>query len=637
MRLISGSYCRSGRPRLRRRGPGARSSGEPAPSYVRVFVAILAALAFVGSVAGTAGATGTDLTFKARREARIRREGPILRTIRFVGNETFGRDELLPFMVLEESSFFRSVHFKRRLMERDLENLERFYMTQGFLSAEVGIEDEHISDDAQRIDVLIGVREGPRWRVGDVTFEGNRVLSDDRLVGLTTLRPDSPLLSNELEADRRAVLDAYARRSYLDARVIQAVSRDDETHTASIDYRILERERATIASVEIEGNEKTRTFVVEREFGFAPGDSFDAETIGETQAKIYRTGLFHSVWIEPERADSLKAEKRLNVTVSERPSGHVDFKVGYAVLDGPEAGVGFTNRNVQGQAITMGVEGRISEFDRGGRVSVGDPWFTGRPVAIDGSASYSWNDEESYVAETTGAACVFSKRFGPALTAESGYEFDRTVVLETTGSLEGEGTNYTSNIFAAASHDTRDDMLSARRGMLARARVDLASSRLGGTNDFGRYEIAWSGFQKMGHGRVGALSLRLGWMKPHGDGADIPVNERFFAGGDGSVRGFERNSLSPVDGAGNPEGGRALVVTRLEVRFPIWKKLRGAAFADAGQVFDDLRAVRPVDLAVGAGGGVRYETRVGVLRFDVATPISEKGSPEYYFGVGQAF
>lgn len=635
MLSISGFACRSA---SRRRGDSRARSPERRHGPDRALGAAAAALvATCVAMTATAWATGTDLSFRERTEARIRLNGPILETIRFVGNETFDRDELLAYMALRESGFFSRVHFKRRLMERDLANLERFYMTRGFLNAEVEIEDEQLSADSLRMDVLVGVYEGPRWMVSEVAFEGNLAVGDEVLSRSTTIRAGGPLLSNELEADRRSVLEAYARRSYLDARVIQTVTRDDDERTAVIRYKILERERATIGSIDVQGDDKTRQFVVEREFEFETGDPFDPDEMGETQARIYRTGLFHSVWIEPAEEDSLLPVKRLIVRVSERPSGHVDFKVGYAAQDGFEVTAGLVNRNIQGQAIALGVEGRLSEFDRGGKISLGDPWFTGRAVAADASAEYSWNDEVSYLSETTGAGLVLSKRLSASVTVEGGYEFDRTVILEATELADGGGTNYTSNLFSAVSHDTRDDILNAKRGMLARARADLASSQFGGTNDFTRYEIEWRGYSKIRHGRVAALAAKLGWVRPQGDGEDVPLNERFFAGGEGSVRGFDRNSLSPTDASGEPKGGRALVGLRAEVRFPVWKRLRAIAFGDAGQVFDDLSAVKFSDLAVGAGVGLRYETRVGVIRFDAATPVTERGEPRYYFGIGQAF
>ncbi|MFH1502095.1 MAG: outer membrane protein assembly factor BamA [Candidatus Eisenbacteria bacterium] len=597
--------------------------------------ALLLAVALTFALSPCAG--GSYHSLRARASERVRREGPILEAIHFAGNDTFDRATLLRYMRVSESGFFRTVRYKRRALEQDLANIERFYMTRGFMEAQATVEDERLSADSLRVEVLIGLYEGPRWVIADVSFEGNVVMDDDRLRRNVTLAPGSPFLSNELEADRRSLLDVYARNSYLDARVFQTVEVDDDRQTVDVRYRVVEREQASIASIDVTGDDKTRQYIVEREFTLTPGDLFDPDEIGETQARVYRTGLFHSVWMEPAEEDTGKVSKRLLVRVRERPSGHVDLKVGYAALTGPEVAAGITNRNVQGQAIEMSLKGAWSGFQRGGEASVGDPWFTGRRVAAEATGSYYWNDEESYVAETAGGSFVLTKRLGNAFTLEGGYEFARTSILDSGDETRDTGVNYTSNILSAVTYDTRNDILDAKRGMMARARIDLASSRLGGTNDFVRYELAFRSFIGLRHGRVAALSLRTGWVKPQGDGGDVPVNERYFAGGDGSVRGFERNSLSPLDAGGSPKGGRALAEARLEVRFHVWRKLRAVVFADAGQTFDDLGALRASLLEVGVGGGLRVETPVGVLRLDLAVPVTEDGPVKYYFGIGQAF
>jgi outer membrane protein assembly factor BamA len=377
--------------------------------------------------------------------------------------------------------------------------------------------------------------------------------------------------------------------------------------------------------------------VIGREFEFKPGEPFDFQKIGRTQAAIYRTGLFHSVWIEPAPADTGKAAKRLQVRVSERPSGAVDLTFGYAVIDGFQIGAGIANRNVQGQAIEIGVEGDLSERSRGVEASIGDPWFAGRRIAVKGTARYVREDEPTFVAETTEGSVIATKHLGPVVTVDGGYEYARTVILEATQSEIGTGTNYTSDLTARVTLDTRDDILNSRKGLLARVGVEVASSRLGGTNDFVRYELEARTFQKVGRGWVAGLAARFGWVRPLGGAGEIPVNERYFAGGDGSVRGFERNSLAPLGDDGEPKGGRALALLQAELRLPLWQNFGLVGFADAGQVFDDLLATKLSELAVGAGVGLRYDTRVGVLRFDVAAPVSQRGSVQYYFGVGQAF
>jgi outer membrane protein insertion porin family len=597
---------------------------------------VVLALVALSLVAVPAGAVSPDPSLMKRREDRIRRLGPLVERLHFVGNETFEPADLRVLMNTRETSFLSVVHFDRKRLEADLANVARFYESQGFLEARVVIDDMLVSEDGLSIEVLIGVYEGPRWLVSRVTLNGNDLFSDDELIALLAVGPGGPYLPNRMEADRSALLDAYAGRSYLDARVFQTVERYDDLQRAEIHYRIVERERATIAAIEIEGDDKTRSFVIERELDFSPGEPFDFKKIGESQARLYRTGLFNSVWIEPEPADTGKTEKRVAVRVRERPSGLLDLKAGYAALDGFEIGTEFVNRSVQGQAIELGLEGTYGERAREARVSIGDPWFTGRRIAIDAFGKYGWNDEESFVAEAAGAGFVLTKRFGPAVTVEGGYGFERTVVLEGVADENDEGTNYTSDLFGAVSFDTRNDILDARRGMLARVETRFASSKLGGTNDFSLYEILWRGFKDIRRGRVVALSARVGWIKPQGKGG-VPVNERYFAGGEGSVRGFPRNSLSPVDEEGEPSGGRALVELRAEVRFPVYRRFGAAAFVDAGQAFEDFGAITRSGLAVGAGGGLRFRTDFGVLRLDVATPVSEGGSVQYYIGVGQAF
>jgi outer membrane protein insertion porin family len=597
----------------------------------------LAALgaALVADLAQAAG-KGVDPSLQKRREAKIRRLGPLVEAVHLAGNEAFDRDELARYMSTRESGFFSISHYERRLLDADLANLERFYESQGFLDARVVVEDIRLLEDGLAVEILIGVYEGPRWFVSAVTYEGNDAFQDDELGRMTTLGQGTPYLPDKLEADRRSILDAYARDSYLDAKVSQTVNRDDVGQRVAIGYQIVEREQAIIDTIAVTGDDKTREFVIRRELVLSTGELFNFKKIGESQARLYRTGLFNSVWIEPAPEDTGKVAKRLDVRVRERPSGVLDFKAGYAAIDGVEVGAEFVNRSVQGQAIELGLSGKYGERVREARASVGDPWFMGVRIAIDAFGTYAWKDEESYVAETAGAGFVLTKRFGNAVALDGGYGFERTVVLEGVADREGEGTNYTSDLTAAVTYDTRSDILDARRGMLAHVETRFASSKLGGTNDFSLYEVSWRGFKDIRHGRTVALSARVGWIKPQGDGR-VPVNERYFAGGEGSVRGFPRNSLSPLGEDGEPSGGRALVELRAEVRFPVYKRLGAAAFVDAGQAFEDFGAITRTGLAVGAGGGLRFRTDFGVLRLDVATPISESGSPQYYFGVGQAF
>jgi outer membrane protein insertion porin family len=557
--------------------------------------------------------------------------------VQFAGNAAFGSKELLNYVQTKPGGFFHRVYYDRRAFLNDLANLQRFYQSEGYLEANVELDDMAVSPDSTGVEILIGVYEGDRWLVDSVTFTGERQVSAEELRHVLTLKEGNPFRFVELEADRRALLDEYARRSYLDAKVTQEVVRDDEKRTAAISYEVTERERATIDSIDVVGDNKTRQFVVERELTFKPGEYFDFKKIGESQAKIYRTGLFSSVWIQPAEKDTGRAEKEVIVRVAERPSGEYDMSAAYAALEGFEVTGGVLNRNLQGQATTLGLRGSYGERLREARASVGDPWFLGLHVSVEASARHQWKKTESYTAETTGAGFVLSRHLNLRMTLEGGYQFERTIVLQAADDTEDIGTSYTSDLLFAVVYDSRNDVLNATRGTYLRAETDLASSRLGGTNDFVRVELDWRGYVRFGGDLAAGLNLRPGWIRPTGDATEVPVSERFLAGGEGSVRGFPRDSIGPLDMSGRPVGGRVRAIARGELRFRIYRGLGGVLFADAGQVSGAVSEFRARDLAVGAGLGLRFGTRLGVLRLDAAIPVSEDGKPQFYFSVGQAF
>lgn len=612
------------------------SGFAPHSSRRRALRASCVALLFFALAASESPAYGPHPRLLRLRRERAARLEPSIDEIVFVGNDTFDEKTLARYMETRESWFLGTRRYSARTLRKDLLNLERYYTTQGFLDAEVAVGEMRVSRDSSSVEILIDVREGARWTVTGTSFEGNEAIGDDELRGAVEVVAGGPLLTNALESDRRRLLAEYAARSFLDARVKQDVVLDEERKEAEIRYSIVEREPASVGAIEIQGNEKTREYVVRREIEFEPGELFDYEKVGDSQAELYRTGLFHSVWIEPDPADTGKAVKNVIVRVNERPSGSLELGVGYAAIDGFEIGGRVVDRNVQGQSVRLGLDARFSELARTARVTVTDPWFLGVPLAVDVVGGYEHHDEESFLAETSGGRFVLTKTFTPSLSVSGGYEFERTVVIEAVEGAEEEGANYTSDLLLALTHDTRDDILNARRGALARGEVSFASSRLGGTNDFVRTELELRGYKRLHRRTVGAAALRVGWIKSQGGGG-VPVNERYFAGGEGSVRGFDRNTLAPLGPEGDPRGGRAIVELRAEARFRVLGGFGVAVFADAGRAYYDLRSSRIDELAVGAGGGLRYETRIGVLRLDVAAPLTERGPARLYVSVGQAF
>ncbi len=625
----------SRRPRGRVPAPGCGL--RPASSAALRAVLPVLALLLAVLLASQALAHYDAASMLRLRRILAERDGPALRAIHFAGNETFEAEVLKPYMTSTESSAFGLARFNSEIFERDLSTLELFYTMQGFLEADLAVEDVTFRADSTSVEILVSVYEGERWQVTAVTIAGNSDFTTDELQELLSVAQGDPFRTTRLANDRAALLGHYARNSYLDARVEQTIERDDIARTVSVRYDIVERKQARISEIRVTGDDKTHGFVIERELTFKPGELFDVDRVGESQANLYTTGLFNAVWIEPARKDTGLVERRMDVRVSERRSVELSASVGYEAIDGPGASVEFSNRNVQGNATWMTLGGGVSYRTRTAGFTMGDNWLIGLPVTGEMTFEYDYGDEDAYTVESERGTFLLKKDLTRALSVESGYGFERNVVLEVSDDTEGPGTNYTTDVMVAATHDTRDDVLDAMRGTLTRAEFRVASSLLGGTNDFTRTELLWRGFKEVHEGRVLALSARAGWIHPQNDGSDVPVNERFFAGGQGSVRGFDWNSLGPVGEDGGAKGGRGLIELRTELRVPAPGPFRAVAIVDAGQVFDDYSAIRLSDLSVGAGIGVRYHVGIWVFRLDVVAPVTETGRTRFYVGIGQAF
>jgi outer membrane protein insertion porin family len=161
---------------------------------------------------------------------------------------------------------------------------------------------------------------------------------------------------------------------------------------------------------------------------------------------------------------------------------------------------------------------------------------------------------------------------------------------------------------------------------------------LGSDLRFVRYLGQQSYLKPVGRGIVLGWNGRLGL----GDGIGQEIvlsDERFFAGGGTTVRGYKENSLGPRDVFGDPMGGEALLVSNQEMRFPIWKYVQGGVFVDVGNVFPQPSEIKFSELEVGAGFGLRFVTPIGVLRFDLGVPVTGGGlgKSRLHFAFGQIF
>ncbi len=190
--------------------------------------------------------------------------------------------------------------------------------------------------------------------------------------------------------------------------------------------------------------------------------------------------------------------------------------------------------------------------------------------------------------------------------------------------------------------DTTDDPADPRRGGLIATNLEVAPDFLGSSLQFFRTTAEVRRYHSLGATNVVlAGRLKVGFIDPIQATSEIPIYRRFFAGGEGSVRGYRYDYLGPRDISGNPLGGEALVEGSLEVRIPLYKDFRAVAFLDFGNVFLKIRDLDLGQLKYSSGVGLRYQTPVGPIGVDVGFPLNpiDPGRDRYRFHltIGQAF
>jgi outer membrane protein insertion porin family len=338
----------------------------------------------------------------------------------------------------------------------------------------------------------------------------------------------------------------------------------------------------------------------------------------------------------PERA-------KVVMDLKEKPTGQLSFGVGVSSNDGVVGSISVKQRNfdhtahpknlkelVSGQAYTGAGEyfsANVSMGSESTNLSVDylDPWVFNRPLRFGTGAYYKSREWSSYDEERSGAYFVLGQSvFGKHWDLAGKYKLENIKITNLASDAspivrEEEGNNWISRVELKLTYDTRDDIFEPTEGWYAYASQELAGGILGGSKDYWRTHLSanyfWRIFEdskKRAH--VVAFRGELGWADAYGDDSKVPFYDRWYAGGIGSLRGFDYHSVSPYDTSGDAIGGEQITTASVEYMFPIFAKLvRGSVFYDMGTVNAKCDADLTNQLRTSTGFGVHVKTPLGPM------------------------
>jgi outer membrane protein assembly factor BamA len=309
-----------------------------------------------------------------------------------------------------------------------------------------------------------------------------------------------------------------------------------------------------------------------------------------------------------------------------------------------------------GTGQSASIRQKLGQYDERTDLTYRYPWLFGTPLRGDISLFQQYHDEHiyGYKQQEEGFATGIERTLLPVpfkdlyrlrlglryqLAWVRNYDVPPSLVTAGPDAIL-PGSQLVAKLTPAVTADYRDNVVDPRNGSYHTLSVDVAGQYLGSEASFVKSTMETKWFFEGPLGTTIALDARLGVAGPYGTSDSLPSQERFYAGGGTTIRGYPQDKVGPLDSNGNPLGGNALVIGNLEWRFPIWRWLGGAAFLDTGLVAPDVGSLTFSGFKTGVGGGLRITTPVGPIRFDggyALNPIPGSGRWQLYFAIGHAF
>jgi outer membrane protein insertion porin family len=590
-----------------------------------------------------------------------------------------------------------SGRLKEDQFEEDKERLAEFYRNEGYI--DFALKDWQIEPvDERRIILRLFVAEGRQYRVGSVTFEGNRLFTTNEIIGSMRRREGTRVLEglnlspgevfrpNLHARDIELIEDFYGSRGYIDVTfpaTLKALRVPNvEQQTIDLLYRVTEGDRSYIEKIEIRGNDRTRDRVIRRELAVAPGEIFNMVRVKVSTNRLYGLQYFEKVDARPEETD-VPNRRNLVVNVAEKNTGNFTIGAGFSSVD---ALVGFAELSQGnfdlfnppffvggGQKLRLRVQLGTERQDY--VISFVEPWFLGRRLILDVDLYHRDLNylSDIYDERRTGARVGLTRALTEFLRAGVSYTIEnvnldiddsaklfpvsredgpgRTTVI-TTGNravsdeiLAEEGERLVSKVGASLIWDSRNSVVLPDKGMRTEFIGEVAGGPFGADSDFYRLELRTSHYFKgFADGHVLEVIGRLGVVDAYDNTDRVPLFDRYFLGGLYSLRGFEFRDVGPVDETGEPVGGGTYWFGSAEYSVPIIERLRFAVFYDVGNVYNDaysfdLRAPQRHTYNDNWGVGIRLNLPIGPIRLDYAFPITaeeynDTSGGRFQFGVG---
>ncbi len=589
----------------------------------------------------------------------LAQENLVVQKIKFQGNKHVQTYQLKDEIAIESSSWIKRKIFKKEpvyytslLYNEDINRLRIFYQKQGYLNVQFG-PPEIVVNKKRKVELTIFIDEGNPVYISDVSFQVDSVYALNDVLEL----PDKKKLLFQTEAvatkifrdeaitnDKLLIAEAFYDYGYPYALVDHKLDVDTLSNTTSVEWFVNRGPISYFGPTNITGNKRVPSKSILRQLDYNEGELWSKKKIDQTQMQIYNQGNYRVASVKSQIGEELHDTISMLINIKEAPRWSVRFGAGYGREDKFRA---FTDLQYLSFLTNTG---RLNFYAKHSGLEpynvylkFSQPSFLFPMNTLSIYPFLQEENEPGYKLNKIGYNITLLQSFSEELNTSIGFVYE-DVELDTTGYSESNSSTDVESIYKKTGivlggiYNNADPILDPVQGYSVSFNIKTNDILFTGEIPFYRILTEFKTYLGIRRGVVLALKGKMGGIQRTDDMDFIPVDEKFFAGGSHSVRGWSRSDLGPHDENGVPVGGNSLLEASTEFRIDMGRKLKLNLFMDAGNVWEQSFDYHPGDLHYATGFGIRYKTPIGPAGIDFARPVFDSETNwQIHFNIGHTF
>ena len=558
-------------------------------------------------------------------------------------------------------------------LEEDLDSVRQIYRKAGYKNVVLGepiVEVRAMNPSAQetkeqkrRLFITVPIEEGDRWKLGEITIEGNETFSDEFLLRQFEKPRGGWLRAKVIDEGIEAVQEIYSNTGHLFAQV-EPTMVERENQVADLVIQVNEGDQFRIRRIEFEGNTKTRDKVIRRELGIQEGLVMNTAGLRNSLLRLQQMEIFKVDENDPVEFDIDKETQTVDLTLKGEEGERTEllFGGGFSEVDGLFGQAQFRTRNFLGRGETFGVSAQLGSRQNLFDINYSIPWFLDRPQSLGFNIfkrelDYTLLTGQTFFQDNVGGAITYGRNLG--LFGNASVTFSRFDAKERRTEFNLEGDLVEQNLDRTVAmlrfsfvKDRRNARLQPTAGYRYSFLLDYAGGVLGGTTNFVRPQVTASKYfpvKRQGMQTSFAVNSKIGLIEPL-EGESLFFNDRFYLGGENSIRGFRYRSIwvrdpdgnSVLDEFGFPLGGDKTFQFNAEMIVVLGGPFRAVLYSDAGKVYADDESLNVTNMRVTAGAELQVNVPIlgAPLRFIYAynvRPLPDDRFETFQFSIGPSF